>query len=46
MLNAPGTGLALAELIVDGAVRSLDLGPFDPMRLLAAGRGAQGGPRA
>ena len=46
MLNAPGTGLALAELIVDGAARSLDLGPFDPMRLLAAGRGAQGGPRA
>ena len=36
MLNAPGTGLALAELIVDGAARSLDLRPFDPTRLLAA----------
>jgi glycine/D-amino acid oxidase-like deaminating enzyme len=33
MLNAPGTGLALAELIVDGAPRSLDLSPFDPARL-------------
>jgi glycine/D-amino acid oxidase-like deaminating enzyme len=34
MLNAPGTGLALAELIVDGAPRSLDLRPFDPARLV------------
>ncbi len=34
MLNAPGTGLALAELIADGAARSLDLLPFDPSRLL------------
>jgi glycine/D-amino acid oxidase-like deaminating enzyme len=33
MLSAPGTGLALAELIVDGAARSLDLRPFDPARL-------------
>jgi glycine/D-amino acid oxidase-like deaminating enzyme len=32
MLNAPGTGLALAELIADGAARSLDLRPFDPSR--------------
>ena len=32
MLNAPATGLALAELIVDGAA-SLDLSPFDPARL-------------
>jgi glycine/D-amino acid oxidase-like deaminating enzyme len=36
MLNAPGTGLALAELIVDGAARSLDLRQFDPARLPAA----------
>src|SRR5262245_46929979 len=36
MLNAPGTGLALAELIVDGASRSLDLNPFDPARLPAS----------
>jgi glycine/D-amino acid oxidase-like deaminating enzyme len=34
MLTAPGIGLALAELIVDGAPRSLDLRPFDPARLL------------
>ena len=46
MLNAPGTGLALAELIVDGAARSLDLGSFDPARLLSAGRVARGGPHA
>jgi glycine/D-amino acid oxidase-like deaminating enzyme len=34
MLNAPGTGLTLTELIVDGATRRLDLRPFDPSRLL------------
>jgi hypothetical protein len=33
MLNAPATGLALAELIVDGRARSLDLAPFEPARL-------------
>jgi glycine/D-amino acid oxidase-like deaminating enzyme len=27
------TGEALAELIADGAARSTDLTPFDPMRL-------------
>jgi glycine/D-amino acid oxidase-like deaminating enzyme len=32
MLNAPATGLALAELIVDGASSVVDLGPFDPAR--------------
>jgi glycine/D-amino acid oxidase-like deaminating enzyme len=32
MLNAPATGLALAELITEGAA-SLDLRPFDPARL-------------
>ena len=36
MLNAPATGLALAELIVDGASSSLDLRPFGPERLPAA----------
>ena len=36
MLNAPGTGLALAELIADGHATSLDLEPFDPARLPAA----------
>jgi glycine/D-amino acid oxidase-like deaminating enzyme len=33
ILNAPATGEALAELIADGASRSTDLTPFDPMRL-------------
>jgi len=35
MLNAPATGLALAELITDGAARTVDLEPFDPVRLAA-----------
>jgi glycine/D-amino acid oxidase-like deaminating enzyme len=35
MLNAPATGEAIAELIVDGAARTLDLSPFDPARLPA-----------
>jgi glycine/D-amino acid oxidase-like deaminating enzyme len=35
MLNAPGTGLALAELIADGRATSLDLEAFDPARLPA-----------
>jgi glycine/D-amino acid oxidase-like deaminating enzyme len=34
MLNAPGTGLAVAELIADGKSTSLDLRPFDPSRLM------------
>ena len=38
MLNAPATGLALAELIVDGAAALVDLRPFDPARLPAARR--------
>jgi glycine/D-amino acid oxidase-like deaminating enzyme len=33
MLNAPATGEAMAELIVDGAARTVDLAPFDPSRL-------------
>jgi glycine/D-amino acid oxidase-like deaminating enzyme len=32
MLNAPATGLALAELVADGAPRLVDLRPFDPAR--------------
>jgi glycine/D-amino acid oxidase-like deaminating enzyme len=36
ILNGPATGLALAELIVDGAASSVDLSPFDPGRLPAA----------
>jgi glycine/D-amino acid oxidase-like deaminating enzyme len=33
ILNAPATGEALAELIVDGAARAVDLAPFDPARM-------------
>jgi glycine/D-amino acid oxidase-like deaminating enzyme len=33
ILNAPATGEAMAELIVDGASRSVDLTPFGPGRL-------------
>ena len=33
ILNAPATGEAMAELIVDGAAHSLDLSHFDPRRL-------------
>jgi len=33
ILNAPATGEAVAELIVDGEARSVDLSPFDPARL-------------
>jgi glycine/D-amino acid oxidase-like deaminating enzyme len=33
MLNAPATGEALAELILDGAARHVDLSPFAPGRL-------------
>lgn len=33
ILNAPGTGEAMAELILDGSARSIDLRPFDPGRL-------------
>ncbi len=32
MLNAPETGLALAELIATGTASSVDLRPFDPAR--------------
>jgi len=32
MLNAPATGEAIAELILDGRARNIDLKPFDPGR--------------
>ncbi|MBV8778667.1 MAG: FAD-binding oxidoreductase [Alphaproteobacteria bacterium] len=35
ILNAPATGEAMAELILDGAARTVDLAPFDPARLPA-----------
>jgi glycine/D-amino acid oxidase-like deaminating enzyme len=36
ILNAPATGEAIADLILDGAARTLDLSPFAPARLAAA----------
>ncbi len=36
ILNAPATGEAVAELIVDGATQSVDLTAFDPGRLRPA----------
>jgi glycine/D-amino acid oxidase-like deaminating enzyme len=33
ILNAPATGEAMAELIVDGVAGTVDLSPFDPGRL-------------
>jgi glycine/D-amino acid oxidase-like deaminating enzyme len=35
ILNAPATGLAMAELVAEGAASSLDLRAFDPARLRA-----------
>jgi len=35
ILNAPATGLALAELITEGKASLVDLAPFDPARLPA-----------
>jgi glycine/D-amino acid oxidase-like deaminating enzyme len=32
ILNAPATGEAIAELIIDGGARRVDLSPFDPAR--------------
>jgi len=43
ILNAPASGLAMAELLVDGAAHSVDLSPFDPQRLMAARRGRGAG---
>lgn len=43
MLNAPATGEAMAELIIDGRARSVAIEAFDPARLPALRPGA--GPR-
>jgi glycine/D-amino acid oxidase-like deaminating enzyme len=32
ILNAPATGEAIAELILDGTARTVDISPFDPAR--------------
>ncbi len=38
ILNAPATGLAMAELVADGAAKLVDLRPFDPARLPSSRR--------
>jgi glycine/D-amino acid oxidase-like deaminating enzyme len=38
MLNAPATGEAVAELILDGTSSTVDLAPFDPTRLAPVDR--------
>ncbi len=45
ILNAPATGEAMAELILDGAARTVDLAPFDPARLPPALRARERGRR-
>jgi glycine/D-amino acid oxidase-like deaminating enzyme len=42
ILNAPATGETVAELILDGATRTVDLSPFDPARFAAAHPGRIG----
>ena len=44
ILLAPATGEAVAELVLEGAARAVDLAPFDPARLppLRHARAAQG----
>jgi glycine/D-amino acid oxidase-like deaminating enzyme len=37
ILNAPASGLAMAELIVDGQAHSVDLTPYAPQRALPQG---------
>ena len=39
ILNAPATGEAMAELVLDGTARTVDLSPFDPARFGGLGRG-------
>jgi glycine/D-amino acid oxidase-like deaminating enzyme len=39
ILNAPATGEAVAELILDGATRTIDISSFDPARLEAVDPG-------
>jgi glycine/D-amino acid oxidase-like deaminating enzyme len=41
ILNAPATGEAVSELIVDGKAHTVDLSPFDPNRLPQAGGASQ-----
>jgi glycine/D-amino acid oxidase-like deaminating enzyme len=45
ILNAPATGEAVAELILDGATRTIDISSFDPARLEAVDPGRVTGTR-
>ena len=38
ILNGPATGAALAELVLDGQARIVDLSPFSPARFVVAGK--------
>jgi glycine/D-amino acid oxidase-like deaminating enzyme len=40
ILNAPASGEAMAELVVDGAARSVEIAAFDPARLPPVGQDA------
>jgi glycine/D-amino acid oxidase-like deaminating enzyme len=42
ILNAPATGEAMAELILDGTTQRVDLAPFDPARLRTREAGGRG----
>jgi glycine/D-amino acid oxidase-like deaminating enzyme len=46
ILNAPATGEAIAELIVDGSAHAVDVRPFDPDRLPPVEPGALRGRRS
>jgi glycine/D-amino acid oxidase-like deaminating enzyme len=46
ILNAPATGEAMAEMIVDGSAHTVDIRPFDPSRLPTVGKAALSVPRA
>jgi glycine/D-amino acid oxidase-like deaminating enzyme len=41
ILNAPATGEAMSELIIDGRSSAVDLRPFDPVRLPVLGAAAR-----
>jgi len=41
ILNAPATAEAVAELVLDGETKSVDVSPFDPARIPALGRAAR-----
>jgi glycine/D-amino acid oxidase-like deaminating enzyme len=42
ILNGPATGEAMSELIIDGEAHTIDLSPFDPIRLPASAQHRRG----